>query len=147
MFDALWRAQRARRNLDKFYSRSVTKAAREKNYEKERTLAAEHMFERDLVTDRIDSLETTAIMEEAERVGIPVPKYSPDSEAWEKGCQPDRVHLGRKFVHDLRTQIRKERRERIEYWVLILKDVVMTLVGLFGSIIALVSVLRSLRGK
>jgi hypothetical protein len=147
ILDALWKAQRERRNLDKLYRPLIAKAEKEKNHEEMQSLEAEYGFERGLVNDKISSLESARIQEEAERLCIPVPKYSSESEAWEKGFQPNFVYLSVKARADLRTHIRKERRERIEHWTLFLKDVIVPLVGLLGAIMGLISVIHSLRDK
>jgi hypothetical protein len=147
ILDALWNAQRKRRKLDKLYGRLISKAERGKNPEEVGSLGSEYRFERNLINDTINSLESSMIQERAERLGVPVPNYSPDHEAWEKGFQPNVVYLSLKTRAELRSQIRKERRERVEYWTLLVKDLIVPLVGLLvglvGATIGLVSVLRS----
>ncbi len=145
IFDALWRAQRKRRQLDRLFRRLTSKAEKEKRRDDVESLVAEHGFERDLVNDTINALESSRIQERAERLGIPVPKYSTDNEAWEKGFQPNVVYLSLKTRAELRTQLRKERRERVEYCTLVVKDLIVPLVGLIGAIIGLISVIGSVR--
>lgn len=145
VFDALWKAQRKRRRLDKLFGGLISKAEKRKNHEEVGSLEAEHMYERHLISDTINSLESLRIQERAERLSLPVPKYSTDNEAWEKGFQPNVVYLSLKTRAELRGQIRKERREGAEYWTLMLKDVIVPLVGLIGAIMGLISLLRSVR--
>ncbi|MGH9432928.1 MAG: hypothetical protein ACRD3T_15440 [Terriglobia bacterium] len=142
IFDALWKAHRERRKCNKLYRRLIENAEREKNSEEVETLCLEAMHERDVINEKINLLESSRIQEEAERLGIPIPKYSLDSEAWEKGLRNDKVYLSLKAKGELRSQIRREKRERIEYWTLIVKDLVVPLMGLLGVITGLVSVIH-----
>ena len=141
IFDELWEVQRARAKLRKTFDRLISQAKKEDNNEKRDRLIDEFLMELDLINDKINMLESERIQKEAERLGIPVPPLS-DKESWEKGFQPNTVFLGVKVRLQLRSGIRKERREQWEGRTLWISGLLGLIIGLIGAITALVSVLK-----
>jgi len=143
IFDILWRTRWRRNRLSKFYSRLIAKAARAKNRDEEDKLICEFMFEKNLVDGEIALLETLKLQNEAERLDVPFPHYSENRNAWEQGFKPGTYRLSVRARTDLRSQIRKEKRERLENHMLWASHVIMPIIGLIGAVMALLSLIAS----
>ena len=135
IFDQLWKLQRERTELEKRFGRMISQAEREGDHEKRESLISELLMERGLIDDRINGLESIRIQERAERLGVPIPPLS-DKESWENGYKPNTIFLSVKARAQLRSEIRKERRERWD-WI---TRIITLLVGLIGAITGLISV-------
>lgn len=145
-YDALRKAQSERKRLSKTFDPLIEKAQKEKRYEAEQSLISEFLSERNIIDDKISSLESMRIQKEAEDLGIPVPPYKKGSEFWEEGYQPNRVFLTLKARYDLRRQIREDRRQRREDKMVWVKDLIVPLTGLLGTLIGVISAFHSCRG-
>ena len=139
IFDTLWKAKQERKKLSRTFDPLIAKAQKEKNEEEVQSLLSEFFFERNIINDKINSLESIRIQSEAEDWGIQVPPYQPDSESWEKGFQPNRVFLSTKARHELRHQIREERHQK-RAWI---KNLIVLVTVLLGTIIAFISAVHS----
>ena len=112
IFDELWKERRKRSKLDKFYDRLISRTEKEKNHEEAENLSGEFMAQRDGINEKINVLETIRLRKESEKLGIPVPPLS-DKESWVHSPS-NVVFLNVEAQLQLRREIRKERRERLE---------------------------------
>jgi len=147
IFDPLWKAYRRRRKLSKFYGSLIVNAQRKKNHEEVETINSEFSFEKGLIDDEIGWLETLSLQNEAERIGIPFPRFSDQDGSWQEGSKPNTVHLSVKARAEIRTQIRREKRERLENKMLWISHVLLPIIGLIGAIMGLISLMHSLNSK
>lgn len=96
-------------------------------------------FEIDIVDWQIKNTMTRALINEADRLFLPVPDEN-DPEKWEEDpATGKRTFLSPKGIAELRTAIRQEKRERrenIQRWIAIL-------IGLIGALTGLIAVLKS----
>ena len=141
IFDALWKAQRERRALEEKFSGLIGEAEKNKDHEEVDSLVLELLFERGLIEDRINRIDTNRVQEEAEKFGIPVPSFS-DKESWNEDSQSHTIFLTVSTRLRLRQEIRKERRARWEDRTLCIDRIVLPLIGLIGAGTALVSILK-----
>lgn len=93
-------------------------------------------------------LVSDALLDDADRFHLPRPQYS-DQSKWEDPEQYiDRAAvyvLTPEAMTELRTTIRKERRERretVEFWVKVMGGVITITTGLVGALIGLFSILK-----
>ncbi len=136
MFD-LWRANRKLKKLDKTFDPLIARAKKWGDEEEDEGLISELLMERDFID--IDSLISRRIIRRANGLDLPIPLYS-DKEAWERNRTTGAYYLTAKGRADLRSKIRKEKRERFEYWA----RWIVLLTGLIGAATGLVAVLLSL---
>jgi hypothetical protein len=141
IFDALWKAQRQRRELEEKFGKLIGEAERRKDDEEVQSLVKELLLERGLIEDRIHRIETRRVQEKAEKFGIPVPSLS-DKESWDDGQHSQIIFLTVRARLKLRQEIRKERRAQWEDRMLLMERIILLLVGLIGAASAFVSVLK-----
>lgn len=99
-------------------------------------------FETDMAQEQIQIILSARLFHEANRLGIPSPRYTdPDSDLWERSYR-GQVYLSFKGQPELRSSIRKEKKERWEARALILKDIAVPITGIIGVITGLVAVFR-----
>src|SRR5262249_47561304 len=93
-----------------------------------------------LVDEQISRLQTTYLLEQAERYLLPQPPFKTDTEdaAWERAILSPQHHLKDIAIAELRAVVRREKKERSERW----KSWIPLLTGLAGAIIGLISVLK-----
>ncbi len=91
------------------------------------------------------ALVSQSLINEADGLHLPRPQYN-DKEKWDSNC-PEHVErilaLTPEAMTELRTTIRKEKRERretVEWWVKIIGGLITIGTGLVGALIGLVSV-------
>lgn len=91
------------------------------------------------------ALVSHSLISEADSLHLPRPQYN-DKEKWDSNC-PEHVErtlaLTPEAMTELRTTIRKEKRERretVEWWVKIIGGLITIGTGLVGALIGLVSV-------
>ena len=85
-----------------------------------------------------------SLIKEADKLHLPRPQYG-EKDEWEENNPPIETGyvLTREAIVELRTAIRKEKRERretVEWWVKIISGLIAILTGLVGALIGLVSV-------
>lgn len=86
---------------------------------------------------------TDALLTEADKLHISKPSFG-DRKKWNLSA-PSRT-LSHAGIEDLRSRIRKEKRERqeiIEWWVKVVGGLITILTGLVGALIGLIAILRS----
>ena len=108
----------------------------------------EHQREYDAIQWSRKELLSEALLEEADHLHLPRPRYS-EATKWEEA--DEYVPHGNKFVltpeamMELRATIRKERRERrenAEFWLKMIGGFVAIVTGLVGALIGLFSILK-----
>ncbi len=93
------------------------------------------MFESDVMDDEIESLASRYLIQSAQRLLLPIPIYSLDSDAWKKSEQTGRIRLTKSAMVRLRSEIRTERKQRREsamLWIAALTGVLGALTGLLA---------------
>lgn len=99
-------------------------------------------FETNMAQEQIQIILSARLFHEANRLGIPSPRYTdPDSDLWERSHE-GQVYLSFKGQSELRSSIRAENKERWEARASILKDIAVPIAGLIGAITGLIAVIR-----
>jgi hypothetical protein len=122
------------------YSRWIRKAASSDDKE---SLVAEAMSVRDEYRDRILHLQSRMIQDEAEKLGVPAPRYDSTSDQWEAGINPNTVRLTVQAQAELRTAIRAEKRDRWSVLIMIVKEIALPVIALIGGVTGLIATLHS----
>jgi len=145
----LWRLQKKKRSLRALYA-AHTEALEvrwraddpgpEKRLKELQDLTDLEIHEVMLVDEQISRLQTTYLLEQAERYLLPRPPFKTDTEdaAWERASLSAQHHLKDIAIAELRAVVRREKKERGERW----KSWIPLLTGLAGAIIGLISVLK-----
>jgi hypothetical protein len=89
------------------------------------------------IADAIGELTTSFYVEEAERLMLPVPEHD-DKESWRESKFSKTQQLTEKGLSDLRSAVRREKRERWEGWQMRLT----LLIGLAGTLIGVIALLK-----
>lgn len=93
----------------------------------------------DLLDDDIESLASRYLIQSAQRLLLPIPEFSQDSDAWTRSQHTGRYRLTTSAMATLRSQIRMERKERRESAMLW----IAALTGVLGALTGLVAVWKS----
>lgn len=132
----LRKLQRDRTKMRSVYKQEKEQARRDKKSSDEiAEIEQRAWFEQELVDDEIESLESRYLIESAERLILPIPMFSKDSDAWRQSSQLGLNLLTRKGMATLRSTIRAERKERREakmIWVAAITGILGTLTGLIA---------------
>ncbi|HEY1802111.1 MAG TPA: hypothetical protein VGG46_14365 [Terriglobales bacterium] len=143
------KARARRRKLDKVGARLFKLAKETKDSTDLDNWYDENHQEFDSIAAEIKHNDSAALMDEAEKLYLPTPEYR-DEEKWISRDQLNtptehwRV-LTPEAMTELRTAIRKEKRERretFESWIKILGGIIAALTGLVGAAIGLIAVLH-----
>jgi hypothetical protein len=144
MFD-LWRAQRAKSKLDKFYRQKADDLRKAGEMQKREELMAEWANEGDMAEDRIDGVLSDRLVKSAQRLDVPTPPFpiagqEREREFWSRNYSNGSYQLTREGRVFLRDAVRKEKRERFDSKV----RWIAPLTGIIGAAIGLISVLGTL---
>lgn len=129
------RLQKDKRKIDLEYGQTIKDARQSKDHDLEQKLIGERFFERDLVEDEIMKIVSHDLREKAERLMIPIPEFHKNSPDWERSRIDDRYQLSPQALAKLRSEIRREKKERHEYmlmWLAALIGIIGALTGLFA---------------
>lgn len=141
LFDDLafrWRLRRLlkRQNrIRKLYQPDLARARKEKDREREQSLAGEMFFETDLVENELAKLQHTYLTTQASRLLIPLPEFKLTDGKWRELPHIGGYALTADALFHLAREVRQERRERVELAFLWPS----ALVGLVGGVAGLVS--------
>ena len=134
-----WKLRRLQRKKGKIlagYKRDKEKAKRDKKAREEiESIDHSAMFESDLKDDEIESLASRNLIQTAQRLLLPIPEYSRDSDAWKESRLTGRIRLTRSAMATLRSKIRTERKERREsamLWIAAITGMLGALTGLLA---------------
>lgn len=118
------------------YKRLQEKAREEKKPREDiESLINEELFEVDIIDDEIDTLESRYLIESARQLVLPLPDFKKDSDIWEESKITGRFRLSKKAMVDIRSLVRKERKERREgimFWLAALTGIIGALSGLLA---------------
>lgn len=135
---ALIRLNRNRDKENKALSKSIEEAKRTGGLEKAREVYQSESFELNMIYEKILTLKTQYLSDIADKKSLPIPPRNEKDGLWESGHYTGRWYLTNKGIAELRSLIRKDRKERMEifsYWVAIL-------FGLIGAITGLIAVIK-----
>ena len=133
----LAKLQKQKRALETEYDGAIKDARDRKDREREDELISTLMFERDLIDDEIFKLSSRQVTQLAERYLIPIPEFSTDSDEWTESSIDGLYRLSDQAIARLRSDIRRERKERHEHALMWLA----ALTGIIGALTGLVAVL------
>jgi hypothetical protein len=106
----------------------------------------EHSWEFDWIEWSIRDIIGRDLIRQAERLHLPTPGHG-ENEKWDLDCFPGLGPvLTAEAMTELRTAIRKEKRERreiIEWWVKVAGGLIGILTGLVGALIGLFAILKA----
>ncbi|PYV20447.1 MAG: hypothetical protein DMG27_23025 [Acidobacteria bacterium] len=127
-------------------------SAAKSNRDKHDDLLAEYFYE----LDQIEARRTNDLVRIARSLGVPVPPrpgLGEEDQNWEFNSNTGHL-LSEKAASELTTSIRKKHTEQLDYQMLWVRTAVIpivgllaTIIGVLGSIIALISLLHSLKAK
>ena len=92
-----------------------------------------------MIDDEIETLESRYLIESARQLVLPIPDFDMDSDTWKESKITRRVRLSKKAMVDMRSLVRKERKERREGIMLWLA----ALIGIIGALSGLLAVWKS----
>ena len=131
---------RARERVLAAYRAKREEAKRERKGRDEiESIISMEMHEVELIDDDIESLEHSYLIESARRLLLPTPKFNVDNGAWVESRITGRVRLSRTSMMEVRSAIRKERKERREGAILWLT----AFTGIIGALTGLIAVWSS----
>lgn len=116
----------------------VKEAEKAKNRDLKSELISEFFFETDYVNNEIHDLQHRYICDKAEKYFLPLPPFVENSPEWEKSDVDDQVRLSQASICRLRSDIRKETKERHEQlfrWLAAIIGVIGALTGLAAVLI------------
>lgn len=144
ILDDIWRTERERNQTEQFYDKLIKKTRNAKKFKEAEEIEEEaaHMVHE--CETRLNILYSRALVREAWRLRVPVPEHS-DKEMWENlfGF----VVLTTKGYATVRSDIRKEKKERSERWISLIKDVVIPLGSFLIGILSLLVAYAALHLK
>jgi hypothetical protein len=139
----IWRLQRKRKRLNKKYSKDID---RTKNGDEVQGILSEAADVDEDFRDHILHLNSLALRDKAENLGIIFPSYQ-QRELWEDGREPGTVHLTQKAQIELRHAIRVEQKERWGVAAFVLKEIVTPIIGVLGAIMGVLSLIHAFHSK
>ncbi|MBI3404429.1 MAG: hypothetical protein HY046_03120 [Acidobacteria bacterium] len=145
LFDRLWRARRQRNGLEKSFERAIARADKAKDKDRSDALARLFFDERERARENISILESTILFDKAEDLGVPAPLGPGDDPgSWELSRETNRAFLNPHARAQLRSEIFKARRERVQdrmLWVSQISPLIGPITGLIGALAALFSII------
>ncbi|MGC5779496.1 hypothetical protein [Methylobacterium sp. NFXW15] len=131
----LRRLQKERRKIDREWTERVRASDREGGFTP--TVRREHALIREQIDYEISRHITEVLRNQAEYYFIPFPEYD-DETSWQDNGDQRMPTLSPKGVLEVRSAIRKERKEAWEFWA----GRLTTATGLIGALIGLVAVFK-----
>lgn len=134
-----WRLGRLLKDQDKIsnrYQPDLERARRDKDWERENSVALDMFSERDFVDEKIARLQHAYLAKQARYLLIPLPEFKKEEGEWRELEQIGGYVLNDEALLRLARDVRQERRERIELaflWPSALIGFVGGLVGLFSA--------------
>ncbi len=127
--------QRQKRRTEASYKKAIEKARTEKNDDAEQTEVSSMFAETDLLDEKIRKIWHNYLIENADKLLIPYPKYVEESKGWVRSEISGDWTLTEEALAKLSGEVRRERRERIEMVFLWPS----ALVGLLGGVMGIIS--------
>jgi hypothetical protein len=142
----LHRLQRKKRGIESLYDADISRArAENKDKDEIDILISERFLFLDEVDDEIITAHSRYFVEEAQNLLVPVPEFKTIDGEWEESRIDGRWRLTKHALADLRSAVRREKKERREHWQAWLASVssaIGMVIGLVGVTIALLSFLE-----
>lgn len=136
------RLLRQKLKMEEKYDLEIKKIRKEKGQEAAEHLISEMFMERDLIENDIYKAASRRILDLCDLYMIPKPEFDKGSPQWVQSKIDGTYRLSEKALTDLRSALRKERKERHEIMFMWLA----ALTGLIGAITGLVAVFNSTGG-
>jgi hypothetical protein len=145
MFDEIWRMRRKSKKLNRAYSKQLESLRHQGSNEQQIDMLLEN--------DRVDIMNldielryalSDQIVNEAYNLKVPVPTRS-DETLWTPAF--GRPHLTDKGYDNLRSQIRKETKDRLDHRMMWVKDVVIPILSALSVIGSLIVAYTALKLK
>jgi hypothetical protein len=135
---ALQHLQREKEKTRAFYVEPHKAAVSNKDIDEIERLDSEEMHETQSIEDKISRLQTSFLIEEAQRLLIPTPAFDTKEDSpWERAVTASHYQLKREQLAALRSAIRKEKKERregLQSWAALSIGLVGALIGLFSAL-------------
>lgn len=114
----LWHLQREKRKTRAWHAeRQKNPQTKPKDVQELQQLTEREMFEVQSIEDQISRLQTTFLIDEAQRYLLPTPPFDTEPEgSWEQASTAVQYQLKRPVIAALSSAIRKEKKERREGW-------------------------------
>lgn len=138
---SLSKLNRQRSKIDKSYKKQYDEAKKEKDEEKKQEISSLAIYELDEIDDEILFLEHQYLRSISTKHLIQVPPVIEREKGglWERSRYNGKYRLTNEGIRQLRSEIRKERKERTE----LLARWISILIGLLGAITGLVAVIKN----
>ena len=128
----LRRLQKAMADIQADFDSEAEKARNAKDYESEQAAASQYFFERDMIDSDIQWLQHRYLVRQAERLLLPVPEFNTKGEDWVRSEHDGRWRLNKEILASLSKEVRRERRERMEFFFLLPSALIGLVGGLLG---------------
>ena len=136
----LWRLNQQRKEVQERCDRALAEARKAKGQrltdDEEYDLYGQFSWEFDVIDWKTSLTITRALLEEANKLLLPTPSHS-DQDKWEESGLGE--FLSSAGISEVRSAIRREKRERRESW----GWWITLVIGLLGTLIGLVAVIKS----
>ncbi|MEW6536947.1 MAG: hypothetical protein AB1454_15155 [Candidatus Auribacterota bacterium] len=129
---------RRKKSLRAAFAEDIRKARKEgKSTEDIQSLEHQSYFEESMIDEEIAILATDYLLEKARRQFVPIPSH--DTNGMWKQCNTisNRYVLTNQGISQLRSSLRKNRKEQVEFVVMVLA----ALTGIIGAVTGLVAVI------
>lgn len=134
----LLKLQRKRDKESKFLLKAVNVARKQGGMAAENETYHSERYELDLIDAEIACLSTCYHISVAEKMALPTPTLSIESDLWEKSDYTGNWYLSNNGIAEIRRSIRterKEQREKLGFWATML-------IGTIGAVTGLIAVLK-----
>lgn len=138
----LLKLQRKRDKESKILLKAVNVARKQGGMAAENEAYHSERYELDLIDAEIACLSTCYHISVAEKMALPTPTLSTESDLWEKSDYTGKWYLSNNGIAEIRRSIRTERKEKREnfgFWATMLTTM---LIGVIGAVTGLIAVLK-----
>ena len=97
------------------------------------------LYQVDVWRDEIHALITSYLRSKAQKRLLPFPLRTEESDLWERGYTTGEWYLTNKGITEVRSLIRSEDKERIDFFL----KIAGILIGILGAITGLIAVIKS----
>lgn len=133
----LSKLQRDKNKIQKYYKRKIHEAKNDNDTLKKDRLIGEINMEEDLINDEIGKLMHRHYIDLSQRYLIPTPNFSYQDNIWTQSDIDGLYRLSNEALHNLRDEIRKERKYRFGTFL----SFISAFTGIIGALTGLFSVI------
>jgi hypothetical protein len=134
---SLYKLHRIKNKAEKIFKRKIEEARKTCGLKKVYEVMSTESYDVDLVKDEIADLMTKYLRATSEKMSLPFPPFSTDSQLWEESHITGRRHLTNNGITYVRNLIRKEKRERLQ----IISQWIAIIIGLIGALTGLLAII------